>query len=214
MSEQEIFLTCYLQERHVRPAFRSCGTDRRAFQRWLEDPDFLAKYNSATERINSTRRCHSCRYVGYPNEFLKTSRSATISAICKKCHALNIAKYTSTTLGGRLTKLLNMARRRDPTAQDLSVAFLRELFNTQEGKCFYTGLEMSVLTSDGVNRLKRQEFATVVSIDRVDSSVGYSKDNVVLCCLSINMMKNNLPYQTFVAFCKRVLDVHALRQSS
>lgn len=43
-------------------------------------------------------------------------------------------------------------------------------------------------------------------IDRVDSSLGYTVDNVVPCCKLCNQAKNNLSKQEFVDWVKRVYD--------
>jgi len=39
---------------------------------------------------------------------------------------------------------------------------------------------------------------TNVSIDRIDSTKGYSKDNVQLVCMAANQMKNDLSMEEFV----------------
>lgn len=44
-----------------------------------------------------------------------------------------------------------------------------------------------------------------VSIDRVDSTVGYTKDNIVLCCDSINSMKNSMPKEFFIELCRNIV---------
>ena len=37
------------------------------------------------------------------------------------------------------------------------------------------------------------------TVDRIDSKIGYSKDNVVASCLKCNVMKNSLTVDEFVA---------------
>jgi hypothetical protein len=43
-----------------------------------------------------------------------------------------------------------------------------------------------------------------ISLDRIDNTRGYIKENVVLCCSNINIMKNTLPIKTFISLCKEV----------
>jgi hypothetical protein len=45
-----------------------------------------------------------------------------------------------------------------------------------------------------------------VSIDRIESSKGYTKNNTVLCCQSINYMKNDYPIESFNLFFNSLQD--------
>lgn len=75
-------------------------------------------------------------------------------------------------------------------AFELDVDFLRELWNKQDGKCFYTLLSMEF----GKNTLKS------ASLERLDSSVGYIKSNVVWASKAINFMKNKASQEEFANF--------------
>ena len=68
-------------------------------------------------------------------------------------------------------------------------AFLQELWDIQRGKCYYTGVDMS-LTGYHTNKL-------AMTVDRKDSSRGYEKDNMVLCCSVVNRMLQNLTLPEF-----------------
>ena len=46
---------------------------------------------------------------------------------------------------------------------------------------------------------------TNLSVDRIDSTKGYSKDNVQLVCMAANQMKNDLPMTEFIEMCEAVL---------
>lgn len=43
-------------------------------------------------------------------------------------------------------------------------------------------------------------------LDRVNSSIGYTKDNVVPCCKYCNFGKNALSEQEYIAHCRKVLE--------
>jgi len=43
-------------------------------------------------------------------------------------------------------------------------------------------------------------------IDRVDSTKGYLKDNVVPCCIVCNRMKFTYPVEDFINYCKKVVE--------
>lgn len=46
---------------------------------------------------------------------------------------------------------------------------------------------------------------TNLSVDRIDSTKGYSKENVQLVCMAANQMKNDLSMEEFVEMCEAVL---------
>ena len=44
-----------------------------------------------------------------------------------------------------------------------------------------------------------------LSIDRIDSSKGYTKDNIQLVCSAANMMKGYMEYNELIQFCKAII---------
>lgn len=70
-------------------------------------------------------------------------------------------------------------------------------FDKQNGRCYYTGILMTVGGGDG-SRLER------ASLDRIDPKKGYVVENVVFCCWVVNSMKNNLPLTDFLEWVARV----------
>ena len=72
------------------------------------------------------------------------------------------------------------------------------LWEKQDGKCALTGMQMTYKFYEGrVN--------TNLSVDRIDSTKGYSKDNVWLVCMAANQMKNDLSMEEFVEMCEAVV---------
>lgn len=65
------------------------------------------------------------------------------------------------------------------------MVYLEEILNKQENKCYYTHLPF-----------KSDEFNSPF-VDRIDSSKGYIKGNVVICRAGINIMKNDLDLESF-----------------
>jgi hypothetical protein len=72
---------------------------------------------------------------------------------------------------------------------------LQTLWDDQSGLCFYTGAEMTQTRNNN----------HAVSVDRVDSSQGYTPDNIVLCSHAINLMKGSHTTEQFVALCESVV---------
>lgn len=70
---------------------------------------------------------------------------------------------------------------------DLTSEYIRFLFNSQNGKCAISGLNM-VLNKR--SRTLKDKTLYYASIDRIDNNKGYTKDNVQFVCLGVNYMRN------------------------
>lgn len=129
-----------------------------------------------------------------------------LSYVCKKCQAKEQKErreqmLETDTLDYLLKKRLYDALNRGKLKNmycDIDLEFMRELWNKQKGKCALTGIQM---TTDKHGRTN-----TNVSIDRIDSTKGYTKDNVQLVCSVINFMKSNLKLSDFEYYCKAIVD--------
>lgn len=65
-----------------------------------------------------------------------------------------------------------------------------DIYNKQEGKCFYTNIDMNCKLLNG---WKERDYS--LSIDKIIPSLGYIKDNCVMCIFKINRIKSNLTLQ-------------------
>lgn len=89
---------------------------------------------------------------------------------------------------------------------DLSAEFLWNLFESQKGKCALTGVDIIL-----VNKIKNNNVNWDVisaSLDRKDSSKGYTEDNVQWVHKTINRLKNNYPLEELLYWSKLLLDYH------
>ncbi len=113
--------------------------------------------------------------------------------ICKKCS--NSHRYKKVTIEDALVdRVVHTAydAKRNNMGHSIDVFYVTELFQKQNGQCFYSGMEMTVSGS------------SAISIDRVDSGKEYTKDNVVLCCMVVNYMKNTYSIDDFIDICGKV----------
>jgi len=78
---------------------------------------------------------------------------------------------------------------------NLDLEFLVELYKSQDGKCALTGISFK-LEKYGNKR------AFAPSIDRLNCSKGYTKDNVRLVCLVVNLALNDFGDQIFDTMCR------------
>jgi len=75
----------------------------------------------------------------------------------------------------------------------------------QNFKCALSGLDISLPYSSDEFLIKRKWTA---SVDRIDSSKPYTKNNIQFLHKDINRMKLDLNEQVFVAYCKAVATCH------
>lgn len=83
----------------------------------------------------------------------------------------------------------------------LTDEYIELLFISQNNRCFYTG-----------DPIDENNF----SIDRINSNLGYTKDNIVLCCADANIARNDLTHQEFFELVTKiykhsVLNGHGVR---
>jgi hypothetical protein len=201
------FLVAYKEFRKRKPALKKVHMHLKTFHGYMKlDFEFANEVKLLEEFLDSTVRCNKCKFVGPVEKFIYLNKTLTRSGRCKKCHSDRQTWMLRNNLSYRLVKIAHDAKLRDPSANNITSKILKTIFEKQKGLCFYTNLPMSFQGKDGMSKVINCDFSSLVSIDRVDSSQGYSIDNVVLCCFSVNLMKGSLSHQTFVEMCKRVVN--------
>lgn len=89
----------------------------------------------------------------------------------------------------------NSAKKRNQEFS-LEIKDITEFWESQNKICAYSGLEMT-LEAGKLN---------TVSIERIDSAKGYTKENTILVCQAINRMKSDFAYEDFYMLCKSVAE--------
>ena len=87
---------------------------------------------------------------------------------------------------------------------DLDKEWLWNLYIEQEKKCKMSGLDIFLDRSYGRNRKgsKGEKVIQTASLDRIDSSRGYLKDNVQWVHKAINLLKMDLDQEIGRASCR------------
>lgn len=83
---------------------------------------------------------------------------------------------------------------------DFDKKYLKELWDTQDGKCAISGLPMILDTATGSATKKIPKHPYKASLDRIDSNKSYTKDNIQFVCMSINYMKNEFGNKEILEF--------------
>lgn len=73
-----------------------------------------------------------------------------------------------------------------------------DLFQAQDGKCYFTGVQLNF------NRSTRDPTEQTASLDRLDSSLGYVVGNVAWVHKRINKMKTDYSKEEFLHWCRAV----------
>lgn len=100
-----------------------------------------------------------------------------------------------------ISGILNHAsQRKQNLGFDIDLVYLLELYASQKGICALSGVEMTYIAGQG-------RVGTNISIDRIDSSVGYVRGNVQFVCDVVNRMKQDLSQTDLFVWCKRIIAV-------
>lgn len=115
----------------------------------------------------------------------------------QKAHLLSICNNKKDECYGFRYILRNIKRRFKDTNIDLK--YLKNLWDSQSGKCSYTGVQLFLPT----DRNKVNYFCRA-SLDRIDSSKGYIVGNVQYVALPINYLKNTMSDIEVKRFLKQI----------
>jgi hypothetical protein len=100
-------------------------------------------------------------------------------------------------MGASLLASYRFSAKRRNLPFNMTIKDIEEVYHSQDGKCRFTGVDLTFpKTSKGSDY--------TASIDRIDSSKGYNKDNIQLVYKSINIMKMALPDDEFIRLCTLV----------
>lgn len=150
-----------------------------------------------------TKICSKCGVEKPSSQFYKHNQTkdgfhSWCKACCKTGNEKSLAKKYST-FEGRLTTLLrtcNTSAKSRNQECTLTRDDLIECWEKQEHVCAYTGIELTT----------QPALYNSVSVERIDSSVGYTPENTILVCNYINRMKSNFDYKIFYDLCKAVTE--------
>jgi hypothetical protein len=147
------------------------------------------------------KTCFCCKEAKEPSLFFKHKQThdglhSWCKACCKKSNAISRDKVNSkieTRAKIFLRNARNSAKKRNQEFS-LEINDVVGFWNDQAMICAYSGLEMT-LEAGKLN---------TVSIERIDSNIGYTKENTILVCQAINRMKSDFSYQDFYMLCQSV----------
>lgn len=153
------------------------------------------------------RQCSKCGEIKTEDNFYKSQRGSK----CKECILLGTREYK------RKKRLDPEQRKKEKISQKerrvrlwqntlihdskhrklkntLTVDDINEMYTNQDGLCYW--FKIPLIPSD------HKKHPQQPSLDRLDRNKGYTKDNVVLCCYSANIGRNENDLHTWMEFLK------------
>jgi|TARA_Y100000114_G_C11585318_1_gene243085 hypothetical protein len=123
---------------------------------------------------------------------------------CRPCRQSGKRKKISESPYAYTNNLYSQLRSRRKKTHEFTLEKedLHDMYDQQEGLCAYSGMIMTYI-KDGTGY-----HHTNISIDRIDNDLGYTKENVCLVCLAINMMKYTLDLNELIEWSILIADNH------
>ena len=160
--------------------------------------------------IDNKKRCFKCKKTKPVEEFSKNRSSFDgYQKVCKEC----FSNYDSVKKGYRKqslkikTNLEDYLRRTTTKLQrrselkniecDLDNKFLYELYQKQQGKCYFSNIEIK--HNEGCHQYDS------ISVERLIPHLGYTKDNIVLSSFAVNSFKGMMNEIEFKESLKKII---------
>lgn len=163
------------------------------------------------------KTCSKCKETKELTEFNRDrTKKLGVSSQCKLCASStssayyrangkprprNITSYSHGHITDEQRKLLSKLRvlctkahGRKKHEYDLTYEYLKGIYDGQKGLCAYSDLPLS---------LEANQFNTI-SLDRINSQLGYIKGNVQLVCAMVNHMKLDYEEKDFLDMCNAI----------
>ena len=157
--------------------------------------EYNRKYNQANrEKINTNKRL----YAAKNREKIKEYRAEYYNKN-KETLLANQREYYATDYGRRVKIVMKAKERASQIGLEFNLSaddiVLPEF-------CPYLGISLT-------HNLGKGQLPTNSSLDRIDSSKGYTKDNVQVISRLANTMKSNATEEQLILFAKNVLKIHS-----
>lgn len=172
---------------------------------------FLRRKTEVKRSVSLGRRsfcCKSCQAKVLLNE--KPSFVANKGQISFLRNEDGSSKYNPSKLDEyspfrRILRKLRQRAKEDGKELNLSLSDLKDLWESQNGICPFTGWSL-VLPSSTSSSYKLEYSPKRASLDRIDNAKGYIKGNVQFVCLMYQHAKNSFRDEDVLLFCRTVVN--------
>lgn len=153
----------------------------------------LNEHNRSLKRNRKEYCCRHCAGIDLNKNFGNKRHIFT------KAENLYYNKRRYKDINASFRKFMCSIRNRDHE-YDISVDDLKNQWNKQNGICPYTGIKM-LLPKSTAETIKS---LIAASVDRIDSSKGYTRENIEFVCRFINLAKNSFSKKDVLDFIKQI----------
>jgi hypothetical protein len=129
-----------------------------------------------------------------------------LAYVCKVCTKKKLQDYRNTETGFWVGMWNNIVGGAKDRGLELSITKedLQAIWISQKGLCAVTGIPMEKIRATKTTR-NRYKNLYKASLDRIDSELGYTKENVRMVCAHVNVMKMDLTDEQLIFWCSAVL---------
>jgi hypothetical protein len=158
------------------------------------------------------KKCFNCSIIKSYNEFsLCTKDTSGLTTLCKSCtkdKRLIFMKDVRNFLIQKMSDAKKRTKKNNKIQFDISTEDWIAQYKKQNGICVLTGITMTWEYSSHENSdfYSSVKYPYNISPDRIDSSKGYTKDNIQFVCNRVNAMKNNMNTEELLYFCKKIVE--------
>lgn len=174
----------------------------------------LFRYSSSKHRcvpiIDGKKKCFKCKIWKNLEEFSKNKSTFDgYQKVCKECYSnyecvkngyqKKTNEYKTTLEQYFNNKLFTLKKKCiiQNVPFDLEKGDLLKKYKSQEGKCYYTNIDI-------IHNVGKVDYNSI-SIERLTPQYGYTKDNVVLCSFNINSFKGMMNEVEFKQFLTSII---------
>lgn len=202
--------TCYIKAAHLTKChITSCGCKKRPiligkkFGR-LTVLRFVGKNRNGKKLFEC--RCDCGKTINAISSKLASGKKQSCGCLARENFLKRQWKGYGEISGSYWTRVLNQARSRNLEVS-ITIQEVWDLFLKQEKKCNLTGLPLSFSSGYTKNN-------GTASLDRINSKLGYTRDNVQWIHKYVNQMKMDLDEKTFVELCRKIVETHDLKENT
>lgn len=165
--------------------------------------------NNIINNLSGTKICleKNCKLKGVKqpitNFYIRRNENGTLTTRnkCKICSVKSTRQYKST-LSGFIGSVINSCKGRSlhkGIEIDIEKSDISDLYKQQDGRCAISGM---ALTHKMLEEKDTSKYPFNLSLDRIDSSKGYTRDNIQLVCNWIQTAKSDWKQKDFIEWMK------------
>lgn len=157
----------------------------------------------------SLRTCISCGLEKPETEFTQPSNGSRIKR-CRECVRARKVRMWNTGLESHLKRVATVVKHRAKKQDidyNLSAEILLSVWKEQDGRCALSGAPLTHhMRGDTSGTKTILSSPTNVSVDRINPTGPYTRENILLVCANTNIMRRDMPLDEFVMWCRLVAE--------